>query len=93
VHTSRLVSHAAAGNGAYQQMIAGLTQTFVQAGSSTYEAGRRAIATVAQLIARQAGALAYLDTFRFVAIACLAMLPLAWFIKKVPVGKRPVHID
>jgi DHA2 family multidrug resistance protein len=94
VHTSRLVAHAAAGNGAYQQTIAGLTQTFVQSGSSTYEAGRRAVATVANLIARQAGALAYLDTFRFVAVACIVMLPLAWWIKKVPLGgKRPVHID
>ena len=94
VHTSRLVSHAAAGSGAYRQTIAGLTQSFVRSGSSSFEAGRRAVATVAQLIARQAGALAYLDTFRFVAIGCLVMLPLGLLIKKVPLGgKRPVHID
>jgi DHA2 family multidrug resistance protein len=93
VHVSRLVAHASAGNAAYNQTIAGLTQRLVTEGSSTFDAGRRATALVAQLITQQAGALAYLDTFRFVAVACFVMLPLAWLIKKVPLSKGPVHMD
>ena len=93
VHTNLLVAHAAAGSTPYNQLVGGLTQRLVQGGSSAYEAGRQAIAIVARTIAQQAGALAYLDAFRFVSIACFAMLPLAWLIKKVPLGKKPVHVD
>ncbi len=93
IHTNLLVAHAAAGNAPYNQLVAGLTQRLVQSGSSAYEAGRQAVAIVARTIAQQAGALAYLDAFRFVSIACFAMLPLGWLIKKVPLGKKPVHVD
>ena len=93
IHTNLLVAHASAGSTPYNQLIAGLTQRLVQGGSSAYEAGRQAVAIVARTIAQQAGALAYLDAFRFVSIACFAMLPLGWLIKKVPLGKKPVHVD
>jgi DHA2 family multidrug resistance protein len=93
IHTNLLISHASAGNPQYNQMIAGLTQRLTQAGASTYDAGRQATALVAQLIGQQAGALAYLDAFRFVSIACFVLLPLAWLIKKVPLTKGPVHMD
>jgi DHA2 family multidrug resistance protein len=93
VHTNQLVSHAAAGSTPYNQWIGGLTQRLIQGGSSAYEAGRQATAIVARTIAQQAGALAYLDAFRFVSIACFAMLPLAWMIKRVRLGKGPVHVD
>jgi len=93
VHTNLLVSHAANGNPVYGQWIAGLTQRLVQGGSSAYDAGRQATAMVARMIAQQAGALAYLDAFRFVSIACFAMLPLGLLLKKVRMGKGPVHLD
>ncbi len=94
VHTNRLVSHIAAGNPQYNQLIAGLTQRLTRAGASAYDAGRQATALVAQTVGQQAGALAYLDAFRFVSIACFVMLPLAFLIKKVPLGKGgPVHVD
>ncbi|HEV3455940.1 MAG TPA: DHA2 family efflux MFS transporter permease subunit [Thermoanaerobaculia bacterium] len=93
VHTNRLVSHAAAGSTPYNQLIGGLSQRLIQSGSSAYEAGRQATAIVARTIAQQAAALAYLDAFRFVAIACFAMLPLTLLVKKVVVGKGPVHVD
>jgi MFS transporter, DHA2 family, multidrug resistance protein len=93
VHTNQLVAHVAAGSTAYNQTIAGLTQRLTQAGSSSYEAGRQAVATVARLVEQQAAALAYLDAFRFVAVACIVMVPLTWLLKKVPLGKGPVHVD
>jgi MFS transporter, DHA2 family, multidrug resistance protein len=93
VHTNLLVSHAAAGNGAFNQLIAGLGQRLIQGGASAYEAGRQATAIVARTIAQQAGALAYLDAFRMVAVLCFAMLPLGWLIKRVPLGKGPTHVD
>ncbi|MBV8202683.1 MAG: DHA2 family efflux MFS transporter permease subunit [Acidobacteria bacterium] len=93
VHTSQLVSHAAAGSTPYNQVIAGLTQRLIQSGSSAYEAGRQATAIIARTIAQQAAALAYLDAFRFVALACFVMLPLTLLIKKVPLGKGPAHVD
>jgi DHA2 family multidrug resistance protein len=93
VHTNQLVSHAAAGSTPYNQLIGGLSQRLIQSGSSAYEAGRQATAIVARTIAQQAAALAYLDAFRFVAFACFAMLPLTLLVKKVVVGKGPVHVD
>jgi DHA2 family multidrug resistance protein len=93
VHTNLLVSHAANGNAVYAQWIAGLTQRLVQGGASSYEAGRQAAALVARTISQQAGALAYLDAFRFVAIACFVMLPLGLLIKKVELKKGPVHME
>jgi DHA2 family multidrug resistance protein len=93
VHTNLLVAHAASGSAPYSRAIAGLTQRLVQAGASAFEAGRQATAVVAQTIGQQAGALAYLDAFRFVAFACIVMLPLGWLLKKVPLRKGPVHID
>jgi len=93
VHTNLLVSHVTNGNPIYAQWIAGLTQRLVQQGASTYDAGRQAAAVVARVIAQQAGALAYLDAFRFVAIACFVMLPLGLLIKRVRPGGGPVHME
>jgi DHA2 family multidrug resistance protein len=93
VHTNLLVAHAASGNAPYTRVVAGLTQRLEQAGASAFEAGRQATAVVAQTIAQQAGAQAYLDAFRFVAFACIVMLPLGWLLKKVALRKGPVHID
>ncbi|MBV8196421.1 MAG: DHA2 family efflux MFS transporter permease subunit [Candidatus Dormibacteraeota bacterium] len=91
VHTNRLVSHVAAGSSAYKQVIADLTQRLTLAGASSYEAGRQALALAAKTVEQQAASLAYLDAFRFLAIACFTMVPLVWLIKKVPLGKGPVH--
>jgi DHA2 family multidrug resistance protein len=93
VHTNLLVSHVTSGNPVYAQWIAGLTQRLVQKGSSVYDAGRQAAAIVARVIAQQAGAMAYLDAFRFVAIACFVMLPLGLLIKGVRHGGGPAHMD
>ncbi len=93
VHTSLLVSHVTNGNPVYGQWIAGLTQRLVQQGASTYDAGRQATAVVARMIAQQAGALAYLDAFRFVAIACFVMLPLGLLMKSVRHGGGPAHME
>ncbi len=94
VHTNLLVSHAAAGNSHYTQLVSGLAQRFAQAGSSAFEATRQATILVSRLIAQQAGALAYLDAFRFVSIACFVMLPLTLLIKHVPLGKgAAVHVE
>jgi DHA2 family multidrug resistance protein len=106
VHTNQLVAHVAAGSTPYNQLLAGLTQRLIAGGSSAYEAGRQATAVIARTISQQAAALAYLDAFRFVAMACFVMLPLAWLLKKVPLGSRlppvatlpagrkgPVHVD
>jgi DHA2 family multidrug resistance protein len=94
VHTNQLISHAAAGNAPYTRLVGGLTQRLVQSGSSAFDASRQATALVSRLIAQQAGALAYLDAFRFVAIACFVMLPLTLLIKNVPLGKgAAVHVE
>ncbi len=93
VHTNLLISHAAAGSTPYNQLLAGLGQRLIQSGSSTYEAGRQATAMIARTISQQAAALAYLDAFRFVAVACFVMLPLTLLIKKVTAGRGSVHVD
>ena len=93
VHTNLLVSHVTSGNPVYAQWIAGLTQRLAQQGASTYDAGRQATAVVARVISQQAGALAYLDAFRFVAIACFVMLPLGLLLKSVRHGGGPAHME
>jgi DHA2 family multidrug resistance protein len=93
VHQAQLVKNVTAGSSQYQNLIAGLTQRLAQAGSSTYQAGRQAQAMVARMVTQQAGAMAYLDAFRFVAVCCLVMIPLCFFIKQVRLRPGPIHME
>ena len=70
-----------------------MTQRLMAAGSDAHLATLQAERYVAGLIDRQAGAMAFLDAFRLVSLYCLAMVPLALFIKKVTPKKGQIHLE
>jgi MFS transporter, DHA2 family, multidrug resistance protein len=92
VHQANLSDHINSGNGRLQTMLHSATHMLTAHGSSTYEASRQAYGLVAGMVGQQATMLAYIDDFRLVGVAVVAMIPLIFFMKKVkPGGPIAVH--
>lgn len=85
-HQVALAEHVTAQNPAYREMIDQLVGTFTRAGLTFGEALRHAEATVYQHVQQQAQLLAFLDDFRWLAIAFLVLLPLVPLLKPLPRG-------
>jgi len=80
------------GSGRLQAMINAMTHLFVSRGSSSYEAAHRAYGMVSNLVTQQATMLAYIDNFKMLGVAVLAMIPFVFLMKKVkPGGPIAVH--
>ena len=94
VHHSELAAHVSAADPAYRTLLAGLTRRLMNAGSSTYDAGRQAQGYIAALVNRQATGMAFLDCFRMTALFCFALIPLCWFLKPVALKKGGrIHVE
>ncbi|HEY0784138.1 MAG TPA: DHA2 family efflux MFS transporter permease subunit [Thermoanaerobaculia bacterium] len=94
VHTNRLVEHVNAQSAPYHQMLDALTRRLMAGGVDAYHAAQQAQATIAALIARQAGALAYLDCFRMVSVFCFLLIPVSLFIRRIrPRPGQVVHAE
>ncbi|HZF12217.1 MAG TPA: DHA2 family efflux MFS transporter permease subunit [Thermoanaerobaculia bacterium] len=94
IHHNDLVANTAAGNPAYRSLLSGLTRRFMASGSGSYQAAQQAQGTIAALINRQAGAMAYLDCFRMTALFCFALIPLCWLLKPVlPQKGGRIHVE
>ena len=66
--------------------------TFIQQGLSASEALRHAEAQVYQQVQQQAQLLAFLDDFRWLALAFLVPLPVVLLLKPLRRGNvKPVH--
>jgi DHA2 family multidrug resistance protein len=81
VHQSHLVGNTVPSSPAYQQAIQRATEHLMAQGSNMVEAQHQAIGLIAQTIARQASLLAYIDVFRYSAIATALLVPLALLLK------------
>jgi MFS transporter, DHA2 family, multidrug resistance protein len=92
VHLNDLSRNLSASNPAFQSMMQGATQAMRAHGSSAAFATQQAYALVEGTVQRQATMLAYLDDFRLLGFAILAMVPLVFLMKKgKPGGGIAVH--
>jgi DHA2 family multidrug resistance protein len=92
-HQSRLSSHLSASNPSLQKMLAGMARTIGErGGSSAADAMHKAYGILQNTLFRQAAMLAYIDCFWILGVAILAMVPLAFLMKRPPTGGEvPVH--
>jgi DHA2 family multidrug resistance protein len=91
VHSNYLSSHLSASNPAFQSMMQGATQAMRTHGASAAYATQQAYALIEGTVQRQATMLAYIDDFRFLAWAILAMIPMVFLMKKGRPGGIAVH--
>ena len=85
-HQSRLVEGVIPSGYAYQHTLHQATQYFLQQGSSVLDAQQQAFAWIGQQVQIQAAFLAYIDVFHVLAMISLALLPLAFILRKVRLG-------
>ncbi|MGA8761314.1 MAG: DHA2 family efflux MFS transporter permease subunit [Candidatus Sulfotelmatobacter sp.] len=86
VHMTELASNLSAANPALQTMLRGATRAMQAHGSSAAHATRQAYAMVQGAVERQATMLAYIDDFRLLGWAILAMVPIVFLMKKSKPG-------
>jgi DHA2 family multidrug resistance protein len=92
LHRNDLMMNVSASNPAFRSTLQGTTQAMQAHGASAALAARQAYALVESTVQRQATMLAYLDCFRFLGFAILAMIPAVFLMKKSkPGGGIAVH--
>jgi DHA2 family multidrug resistance protein len=92
VHLNDLSRRLSASNPAFQTMLQGATQAMRAHGASAALASRQAYALIEGTVQRQATMLAYIDDFRLLGWAILAMIPMVFLMKKGrPGGGIAVH--
>ncbi len=89
LHQSVLVGHTVQSSSTYQQVLEQVAEYFVHQGSSALEAKSQAIAWLGQTIDRQASLLAYVDVFRYCAVATALLVPLALLLRSSSGSKPP----
>lgn len=85
-HQSRLVEHTLPSSLQYQNTLQGVTQYFVQQGSSLVQAQQQAIGWIGQQVQNQAAFLGYADAFWVLTLVALAAVPLALSLRAVKLG-------
>jgi MFS transporter, DHA2 family, multidrug resistance protein len=81
-HQARLVENARVDNPNFMNSANGLAQHFATAGVGKHEAQITAYASIYQGLQAQAASLAYIDTFKVLAVAAGIMFFLAFLLKK-----------
>ncbi|TPJ98502.1 multidrug efflux MFS transporter, partial [Mesorhizobium sp. B1-1-4] len=81
LHQTHLIGNTAQSSPVYQQMLRRMTDYFVAQGSPAVEAKVQAVGWIGQTIGRQATLLAYVDLFRYSAIATALLVPLALLLR------------
>ncbi len=85
-HQQRLVEHLSPLDPSYQSALEAARQMFVSKGADAVHAADQAQQLVYATMQRQASMLAFLEDFRLLAIAFLALIPLMFLMKKTRVG-------
>jgi DHA2 family multidrug resistance protein len=89
-----LGEHVSLGSPTAQQMLQSLKANFMSQGSSATMATQQAYESVWGMVQRQAAMLAYNDTFLFLAVIFVAMIPLLFLLRKpkaVKPGEAMMH--
>jgi DHA2 family multidrug resistance protein len=92
-HQARLADHVNNLNPAVRSMTNGTTLRLISHGSSAAVAAAQSHGMIYNMVQRQAAMLAYLDNFKFLGIAFLAVIPALLLMRKprVPAGGAPAH--
>jgi DHA2 family multidrug resistance protein len=90
-HMNDLAGHLTAANPALRQMVQGFSQAMRVHGATATHATQQAYAMIEGTVQRQAAMLAYIDDFRLLGFAILAMVPLVFLMKKGKPGGIAVH--
>jgi DHA2 family multidrug resistance protein len=85
-HQNRLAAHVSQFDPAFQSNFAAMTKLFTQSGYDAGTAAQMAYAKMYGLMQAQASWLAYIDTIWIYGIACLAVAPLAFLMKRPKKG-------
>jgi DHA2 family multidrug resistance protein len=85
-HQSRLVESVMPSGVAYRDTVHQATQYFLQQGSSLLSAQHQAFTWIGQQVQTQAAFLAYIDVFWVLTLISLALVPLAFILRKVKLG-------
>ncbi len=86
-HQHRLIEHLTPLDGAYQSTLEAAKQMFLAKGADAVHAASQAQQMVYGMVQRQASMLAFLEDFRWLAVAFLAIIPLMFLMKKTHVRK------
>ncbi len=87
-HQARLVEHVRLDDPTLQDVVSTLTGHFARGGLGTQEARMRAYAQIYQELQAQAATLAYIDTFKVLAVGAAVMVFLAFMLKRNDPGGR-----
>jgi len=91
-HQGRMVQYARPDNPAFQAASSGLTNRLIASGLSAPDAHMGALARIYLSVQQQAATLAYVDTFKVLAVGAAIMFLLTFFLKKNDPGGGPaVH--
>jgi len=91
-HQLRLVEKARVDNPNFANVARGLSRHFANGGLGKHEAMATAYARIYQSLQRQAASLAYIDTFKILAVAAGIMFFLSFLLKKNDPGGGGTHI-
>jgi MFS transporter, DHA2 family, multidrug resistance protein len=92
VHLNDLSRNLSPANPALRSMVQGATRTMQAHGASAAFATRQAYALIEGTVQREATMLAYIDNFRLLGWAIMAMIPIVFLMKKSkPGGGIAVH--
>jgi len=92
-HHGTLVGHLTPLDAGYGDMLNGTASTLVAQGASAADAAGQAQGLVYGLVQRQASMMAVTDTFFVLSLVFLAMVPLAFLIRRSAPPTGPVHVD
>ena len=89
-HQVQLVAHTTPGDPAFTEMVSGLTARLTGSGVEVSQAAQQAYGLVYQTVIAQATALAYVDTFRILAVGAGIMFLLSFALRRnEPGGGTP----
>ncbi len=86
-HQQRLIEHLSPLDASYQSTLEAAKQMFLARGADAAHAAQQAQQFVYDMVQRQASMLAFLEDFRLLAIAFLALIPLMFLMKKTGAGR------
>lgn len=89
-HHADLVTNTYAGNPAFEERLRGLTLSLVQKGASFAEAQQKAFAVIEGQVRKQAAMLAYNDSWMFILLSFLVVIPAVFLLRRPRGGAAPV---
>ncbi len=90
-HQAAIAEHLDAASPALRQRLAAAAQLFERAGSSSFDATRRAYGAIYRDVIQQAQTLAYLDALFLLGCFCAVVVPLVFLTRRVRGGAATAH--